>query len=104
MRLLSSATWTSGEPVSVSARLKSLISLDFCSLRSAIGTRPSVPQGLPAQPIPAQLPLSTGCPETSMKAGINRPRNRPVGEIVTSATAVVAPAVECRGHTKFPRL
>src|SRR5712692_3547825 len=50
MRLLSTATCTSGEPVSVSPRRYSLISADFCSLSSAIGLRRGYHTGRWVQP------------------------------------------------------
>jgi len=39
-----------------------------------------------------------------MKAGMSRGTNFPCGVTLISATAVVAPAVEKFGQTKFPRL
>src|SRR5262245_51459257 len=69
-----------------------------CHKSPAQITRPPDPEpGTPSD----QVPRRTGWPASSMKAGMSRPVNLPFGETVTSATAVVAPATEKLGHTKF---
>ncbi len=67
-----------------------------------VRTRGRREEGRGAAPLGAHAPVRTGWPGNSMNAGIRRPLYRSRGPTVTSATAVVAPADEKFGQTKFP--